>query len=72
VAEHAPGGAFTAAACAAVLLAALLVTTGPAGDIAGAGPAIGLSGITDATPGLLVIAPSDEAGTRAEIASTSR
>src|ERR1700752_3956003 len=43
----------------------------PAADRAGAGPVIGLSGMTEATPGLLAIAPSDEAGTCAEIASTS-
>ncbi len=73
VAEHAPGGAFGAWPGTAVPFSAGAPAGGTPGLPAiGAGPSIGLSGITDDTPGLALIAPSAEAGTRAEMASTSR
>ena len=63
VAEHAPRG---------VIIAVAVGAEAAAGDTADPGPMIGLSGITDATPGLAVIAPTADAGTRAASAFTSR
>jgi hypothetical protein len=70
-AEHAPAGVRTGVLRVPVPGYVALTATAPAAGCAGDGPLTGLSGMTDATPGIAVSAGSAAAGIRAAIAFAS-